>query len=101
MGYVMTTYSFSSVFVLAIALPLLIRWFKPLYSKARAKSIPEEEEEFNAADPGEGDEPAKEVVVSETSDHMDVHITVISWVIESLAYIGLGTMGSFHSQLLG
>ncbi|PPQ83222.1 Psilocybin Transporter (PsiT) [Psilocybe cyanescens] len=99
-GYVMSTYSFSSVFVLAIGLPLVIRWLKPLYSRTQAKSIPEEDENNEAIDPVDRNEPLQEVVVSGTSDNMDVHITVISWAIESLTYIGLGTMGTFYGQLL-
>lgn len=97
----MSTYSFSSVFVLAIGLPLVIRWLKPLYSRTQAKSIPEEDENNEAIDPVDRNEPLQEVVVSGTSDNMDVHITVISWAIESLTYIGLGTMGTFYGQLLG
>nr|A0A286LF00.1 RecName: Full=Major facilitator-type transporter psiT1; AltName: Full=Psilocybin biosynthesis cluster transporter 1 [Psilocybe cyanescens]P0DPB1.1 RecName: Full=Major facilitator-type transporter psiT1; AltName: Full=Psilocybin biosynthesis cluster transporter 1 [Psilocybe cubensis]ASU62244.1 putative transporter [Psilocybe cubensis]ASU62248.1 putative transporter [Psilocybe cyanescens] len=101
MGYVMTTYSVSSVFVLAIALPLFIRWFKPLYNNTQTKSVPDEGDGLRATDSGEAGVHTQEVVVSETSDRMDVHITVISWTIESLAYIVLGTVGSFYAQLLG
>lgn len=37
----------------------------------------------------------------EISDHLDVHVTVGSWVVESLAYIAIGFMNTIGSQLAG
>lgn len=112
-GYVLTTYSLSSVLVLTIIVPLLIRIVKPFYSRDKLKTpflADEEEEDERVAfieemdrdslDSSEPNLPVEEVV-SETSDHLDVHITIASWTVESLAFILLGTMSTFAGQIMG
>lgn len=40
-------------------------------------------------------------VVSESSDHVDIYVTIGSWTIESLAYIAVGLTKTLSAQLTG
>jgi hypothetical protein len=81
------------VVVLTTIIPLIVRFFRPLYS-------PLPEEGASNIDATRNN-PNPEVVLSETSDHLDIHITIGSWVIEALAYIAVGATTTPASQLVG
>ena len=98
-GYVLTTLNITSVFVLTIIIPWIVRHLRPLYKRKQLVGLVED----NLTPDGDGDSSSckPENVVSETSDHLDVHITIGSWIIESLAYIAVATMTTLASQLAG
>lgn len=88
-------------------LPLLIRIVKPLYIRDKLKTAVDEEEQEtliedqdSSSSSSEPEMPIEEVV-SKTSDHLDIHITIGSWTVESLAFILLGTMNTFAGQIMG
>ena len=83
---------------LTTCIPLIVHLLRPLYKRKQPISLPQDEEvpvyseaqstSFTQAD-----------VVSEVSDHLDVHVAIGSWAIESLAYIAVGTTMTLYSQL--
>jgi len=68
------TLSLSAVFTLTWMIPRLIRVLRPIYA---AKVVPPEDQQDS------GDE----TVVSTSTDLLDVHITIISWVVNAVAFI--------------
>lgn len=66
-------------------MPFVVRSLRPLYKRRVQLSSNET--------------PEDEDTVTEASDHLDVHITFISWTIEAFAYIVLGTTNKRHTQL--
>lgn len=82
--------------MLTTIIPLVVRFLRPLYNRLPAEGA------FNNDTANDTDtileEP--EEVVSEISDHLDVHITIGSWVIEALAYIAVGATTTMASQLI-
>lgn len=92
---------------MTFVIPVIVRLLRPLYERARrpAISLPDDVT-FNATEATNLDSQLDEIedsnqVVSETSDHLDVHITVGSWIIESIAYIVVGTASTLFTQLAG
>ncbi|KAF8810289.1 MFS general substrate transporter [Phlegmacium glaucopus] len=106
-GYILTTYNVTGVVVLTFVIPAIVRHLKPLYERKRAPAISSPEDATlndttsdSSSQLDEIDE-SSEQVVSETSDHLDVHITVGSWIVESAAYIFVGTATTLGTQLAG
>ena len=92
---------------MTFVIPVIVRLLRPLYERARgpAISLPDDVT-FNATEATNLDSQLDEIedsnqVVSETSDHLDVHIIVGSWIIESIAYIVVGTASTLFTQLAG
>lgn len=112
-GYVLTTYNITGVVVLTFIIPVIVRLLRPLYERKGAPAIlPSEDVTLNitgadeaatsdsSSQLNENDE-SSEQVVSETSDHLDVHIAVGSWIIEATAYIIVGATTTLATQLAG
>ncbi|KAJ7117935.1 MFS general substrate transporter [Mycena crocata] len=68
-GYTLTVLSGTSMLVLTVAIPMLVRVLRPLYIRAPHQT--------------EGE-------VEQTTDRLDVHIAVASWAIEIAAYLTFG-----------
>ncbi|KAI0917118.1 hypothetical protein AcW1_007603 [Taiwanofungus camphoratus] len=88
-GYVLTTLNLTDVFVLTIVIPLAVRrLLRPLYRRRQHLPVNPSSEELN-----EGE------TVTEATDHLDVHITVVSWLIAACAYVLLGNSTTRPTQL--
>ena len=72
--------------MLTVIIPWLVRHLHPLYQR-------EQLAEDNLIPDSDGD--------SSPSDSLDVHITIGSWIVESLAYIAVATTTTLTSQLAG
>jgi hypothetical protein len=85
--------------VLTAIIPWIVRHLRPLYKRKQLVGLTED----NLTPDSDGDDSSSKVgnVVSETSDRLDVHITIGSWIIESLAYIAVATTTTLTSQLAG
>ncbi|CAA7266701.1 unnamed protein product [Cyclocybe aegerita] len=100
-GYVLTTLSLTGVFVLTALIPVIVRVLKPFYAR-KQDPTPIDRPTSDSSSDGSGneeEEDAQAQVVSETSDHMDVHITIVSWGVEALAYIVVGMTSTIATQL--
>ncbi|KAF8907010.1 major facilitator superfamily domain-containing protein [Gymnopilus junonius] len=95
-GYVLTTLNITGVVVLTAIIPQIVRYLRPSYQRKQPVALPEEG--LASENDGASSE-SKQEVVSETSDHLDVHITIGSWVIEAIAYLGVATTTTLTSQL--
>ena len=98
-GYVLTTLNITGVFVLTAIIPWIVRHLRPLYKQEQLLRLADD----NLTPDSDGDTSSSNLgsVVSETSDHLDVHITIGSWIVESLAYIAVATTTTLTSQLIG
>ncbi|KAF4622114.1 hypothetical protein D9613_009307 [Agrocybe pediades] len=96
-GYVLTTINGCSTIMLTAFVPLIVRTLRPLYARRQPIALPDDEE--LPATSSETTFSAQEDVVSEVSDHLDVHVTIGSWVVESLAFIAVGLATTLASQL--
>ncbi|KAJ3509497.1 hypothetical protein NLJ89_g5196 [Agrocybe chaxingu] len=101
-GYVLTILNLTGVFVLTALIPVIVRALKPFYAR-KPDPTPID---GGASDPSSGEsesedeeEDTQAQVASETSDHMDVHITIVSWGVEALAYIAVGVTSTIATQL--
>ncbi|KDR78059.1 hypothetical protein GALMADRAFT_245037 [Galerina marginata CBS 339.88] len=101
-GYVLTIVHITNVVVLTVLVPLVLRFLKPLYARNEPFSISGLDtpagEDGNHIGTINEDGPSE--AVSRTSDHLDVHLTIVSWAIESLAYIGVGAATTLATQLV-
>ena len=85
--------------MLTAIIPRILRHLRPLYKRkqlvglAEVDSSPDSHGDTSGSNLGNG--------VLETSDRLDVHITIGSWFIESLAYIAVATTTTLTSQLAG
>jgi len=97
-GYVLTTLNLTGVFVLTAIIPWIVRHLRPLYNRKQFVRLAED----NLTPDSDGDTSNSNLgnVVSENSDHLDVHITIGSWIVESLAYIAIATTTTLTSQLI-
>jgi hypothetical protein len=95
-GYVLTTLNLTGVFVLTTIIPWFVRHLRPLYKRKQLVGLAEDN-----STPDSHDDTSSSNQVSETSDHLDVHITIGSWIVESLAYIAVVTTTTLTSQLAG
>jgi hypothetical protein len=80
--------------------PWIVRHLRPLYKRKQLVGLAED----NLTPDSDGDDSSSSKlgnVVSEISDHLDVHITIGSWIVESLAYIAVATATTLTSQLAG
>ncbi|KAJ6602800.1 MFS general substrate transporter [Mycena vulgaris] len=84
-GYVLTTLNLSNVFILIAVVPLVVRLLRPLYKRRQPE--PQLESSQNAQ------------VVTGATDHLDVHIVIVSWILEASAYIVLASMTTKATQL--
>jgi hypothetical protein len=75
--------------VLTTIIPWIVRHLHPLYKQEQLVSLAED----NLITNSDGD--------SSTSDRLDVHITIGSWIVESLAYIAVATTTTLTSQFAG
>ncbi|KAJ7280246.1 MFS general substrate transporter [Mycena rebaudengoi] len=75
-GYTLTAFSGTSMIVLTVVIPLLVRFLRPFYRRRSAL--------------GEDDT---------TSDRLDVHIAVVSWIIETSGFLVFGYMTTRTTQL--
>lgn len=82
----LTTAQLSSVVVLTVVIPLVVRVLRPLYKREMSASA--------VAIEAQDDE-----TVTEATDHLDVHLAFASWVIEAFGYI-LVTFMTTHSTVL-
>ena len=98
-GYVLTILNIAGVFVLTAIIPWIVRHLRPLYKRRQLVGLAEN----NLTTDSHGDTSSSNLVnvVSETSDHLDVHITIGSWIVESLAYIAVATTTTLTSRLVG
>lgn len=72
---------------LAFVVPVIVCLLRPLYERTRAPAI---------------SLPEHATLNSETyHDHLDVYITVGSWVIEAIAYIVVGAATTLTTQIIG
>ncbi|KDR78060.1 hypothetical protein GALMADRAFT_266598 [Galerina marginata CBS 339.88] len=101
-GYVLSTLHITNAIVLTALVPCVVRSMKPLYKLKELVGL--SDLETMAGDHGicseTMTEDASRRVVWRTSDHLDVHITMISWAVESLAYIALGAATTVTGQLV-
>ncbi|KDR78026.1 hypothetical protein GALMADRAFT_138183 [Galerina marginata CBS 339.88] len=101
-GYVLTIYNITNVVVLTALVPLVVRLARPFYERQEPTGL--SEPETPAGDSSNyteiTDEGVPNEVVSSTSDHLDVHIALVSWAVESLAYIAVGATTTVAAQLL-
>lgn len=95
-GYVLTTLNLTGVFVLTSIIPWIVRHLRPLYKRKQLVGFAED----NLTPDSHGDTSIYNPV-SDASDHLDVHITIGSWIVESLAYIAVATTTTLTSQLAG
>ncbi|KAJ6588992.1 MFS general substrate transporter [Mycena capillaripes] len=79
-GYTLTALSVTNMFVLAVAIPQLVRLLRPLYRRLSSQ-------------------PRVDTEVVEATDRLDVHIAFVSWVTEAAAYIIFGFMRTGATQL--
>ncbi|KAL0577098.1 hypothetical protein V5O48_004890 [Marasmius crinis-equi] len=77
-GYALALYSFTSATVLTFAIPFVFRILRPLYRRASRGQEPALRAQQDDAD---------NETTSEASDRLDVHVTVVSWLIEAVGYI--------------
>ncbi|KAJ7772995.1 major facilitator superfamily domain-containing protein [Mycena maculata] len=77
-GYTLSVLSGTNMFVLAVAIPALVTLLRPLYIRRRRLGAE---------------------VKEETTDRLDVHIAIVSWVIEAAAYIIFGFTRTRTTQL--
>ncbi|KAF4612066.1 hypothetical protein D9613_003886 [Agrocybe pediades] len=111
-GYVLTLYTLVGTLTYTVGVPFLVGLLKPLYQKKEQKQVedPEHSDDNNPqnseASEEEEDEEAplnpspEEAVISESSEHLDVHITLASWFIESVAYIVVGLTHTVVHQMI-
>ena len=85
--------------MLTVVIPWIVRNLRPLYKRKQLVGLAEN----NLTADSHGDTRSSNLVnvVSETSDDLDVHITIGSWIVESLAYIAVATTTTLTSQLVG
>ena len=100
-GYVLTTLNLASVFVLTVIIPWIVRHLRPLYKRKQFAGLVEEDNLAPDSQDGDTNNSDLGTAVSETSDHLDVHITISSWIVESLAYIAVAITTTLTSQLAG
>ena len=98
-GYVSTTLNITGAVVLTTVIPVVVRYLRPLYKRKQPDTLLGEETSLDNDDSSDGSKPDE--VVSETSDHLDVHITIGSWLIEATAYLGVAAMSTLPTQLAG
>ncbi|KAK7462291.1 hypothetical protein VKT23_007891 [Stygiomarasmius scandens] len=72
-GYLLTVLNLTRTCVLIILIPYLVRLLRPIYLQRRRRNLREESNESTAK-----------------VDRLDLHLTIISWVLEGLAFILLG-----------
>ncbi|KAJ7240976.1 MFS general substrate transporter [Mycena rebaudengoi] len=80
-GYFLTTLNLSNVFILTVIIPIIVKAFRPHYERGR----PEVEVDTQ--------------VVTAATDHLNVHLVIVSWIIEAFAYIFLSYMKTKTTQL--
>lgn len=83
----LTTLNLTGVFVLTFVIPQLVRMFQQLYKRAQPHHS------FETT--------SHEYRENETSDLLDVHLTLISCIIEAVAYIVVGATNTLATQLSG
>ncbi|OJA14174.1 hypothetical protein AZE42_11035 [Rhizopogon vesiculosus] len=81
------TSNLSTVFTLTWMIPRLIRVLRPIYA---TQVVPPEDQQDS------GDE----TVVSTSTDLLDVHITIISWVVNAVAFIMAATTSTHVLHLI-
>ncbi|THU83908.1 MFS general substrate transporter [Dendrothele bispora CBS 962.96] len=96
-GYLLTALNLTRTCVLTILIPFLVRSLRPLYQRNQRRSFRHtplpEDESTNDQEPS-----------ATSTDRLDVHLVVISWIIEGLAFILLGQAktkpGQFSAVML-
>ncbi|KAF8813233.1 MFS general substrate transporter [Phlegmacium glaucopus] len=96
-GYVLTTLNITGVFVLTAIIPWIVRHLRPLYKRKQRVELPQDNLTLDSD--GGSSSPNLGNIDPETSDPLDVHITIGSWVVESLAYIAVAATTTLASQL--
>ncbi|KAG2103969.1 MFS general substrate transporter [Suillus cothurnatus] len=86
-GIVLTTLSLSAVFSLTYAVPSLIRVLRPIY--ARVVALPEDQQD-----------PSDDTAVSTSTDVLDIHIALVSRVINAVSYIMAAATTTHVSHLI-
>ncbi|KAF9219153.1 MFS general substrate transporter [Gyrodon lividus] len=76
-GLFLTIASTSSVFILTVIVPPLIRFLRPFYKRQPIRLHSASQHPCDDAGPLE----------SETSDRLDVHMTFVSWLIGAISYL--------------
>jgi len=82
------TLSLSAVFALTWIIPRLIRVLRPIY--ATRVVLPEDQQDS-----------CDESVLNTSTDLLDVHITIMSWVISAIAYIMAAATSTPVLHLIG
>ena len=85
--------------MLTTCIPLIVRFLRPLYKRKQPIALSQDEEEVPLNSETQSTSSTQADIVSEVSDHLDVHVTIGSWTVESLAYIAVGTTMTLFSQL--
>jgi len=114
-GYVLTVSTLASTVSLTVFVPFIVDLLKPFYKRKvesqRYQDLVTTDEdqaaEESSIDLLQGPEETSnhpgdsQDEISNTSDHLDVHIAVASWAIEAVSYIGIGVLHSFSGQMMG
>ncbi|KAK7040861.1 hypothetical protein VNI00_009457 [Paramarasmius palmivorus] len=82
-GYALALYSLSGTFTMAFIIPLIIKCLRPLY-KRRNQTTQDVRVDQQTDD--------------ETTDYLDVHVTMISWIIEAVGPILVAISGTRLGQ---